>query len=156
MLNRNDLILILTEMEDHGIDTHEQLTRVFTSQEFPIDVVKFINNQRVLDVVRFYEHIRKSYNQKKSKLYINIMKEVTDVTEVLTTLAALNLQILIFSKTAEDKQLFLKHARANEIVKVLSLYYQTYDLTKCQQLLKLIKADISAFEYIQGRRNPSK
>lgn len=156
MLNRNDLILILTEMEDQGIDTHEQLMRVFNSQEFPIDVVKFINNQRVLDVVRFYEHIRKSYNQKKSKLYINIMKEVTDVTEVLTTLAALNLQILIFSKTAEDKQLFLKHARANEIVKVLSLYYQTYDLTKCQQLLKLIKADISAFEYIQGRRDLSK
>ena len=70
MLNRNDLILILTEMEDKGIDTHEQLTRVFTSQEFPIDVVKFINNQRVLDVVRFYEHIRKSYNQKKSKLLV--------------------------------------------------------------------------------------
>lgn len=153
MVSKNDLILLLTELEEQGVDTKEQLRKVFTTREFPFDVLRFINEQRKLDITNFYQHLRKSYNQKKSKLYINIMKEVTDVNEVLTTLSALNLQILLFSKNVGDRHLFLNHARADEIVKVLSIYYETFDLTKCQKLLKLIKADISAFEYIDGRRN---
>ena len=153
MINRNDLILILTELQEDGIDTTQQMKEVFTSKDFPFEVIKFINNNRELDINKFYTHIRKSYNQKKSKLYINIMKEVEDVNEVLSTLASMNLQIILFSKQVDDKQLFLKHARAEEISSVLSLYFKTYDLTNCLRLLKLIKADISAFEFVGGRRS---
>lgn len=153
MINRNDLILILTELQDDGIDTTEQMQKVFSSGgAFPVEVVKFINDNRELDITKFYSHMRKSYNQKKSKLYINIMKDIEGTDEVLTTLASLNLQIILFSKKVEDRQLFLSHARSEEISKVLALYFQNYDLTNCIKLLRLIKADISAFEYIQGRR----
>ena len=152
MINRNDLILILTELQENGVDVDEQMSRVFQSSTFPFEVVKFINQHRQLDIDKFYTHIRKSYNQKKSKLYINIMKEIEDTNEVLSTLASLNLQIILFSKGVDDKQLFMSHARANEISRVLAMYFQNYDLTNCLKLLKLIKADISAFEYIQGRR----
>ena len=91
MITRNDLLMLLSELQDNGIDTTEQFTKTVTSRELPFDVIQFINTKRELDVTKFYEYIRKSYNSKKSKLYINIMKEIDDVNEVLTTLAALNL-----------------------------------------------------------------
>ena len=156
MISKNDLFLILSEMSDNGIDTTKEFTRVATSRDIPFDVVKFINDNREMELNKFYSHIRKSYNDKKSKLYINIMKEIDDVNEVLTTLASLNLQILLFNKkittSNSDKYMFLRHARAEEISKVLTLYFQNYDLTNCVKLLRLIKADIMAFEMISGRR----
>jgi hypothetical protein len=51
------------------------------------------------------------------------MKEIEDTNEVLTTLASLNLQIILFSKGVDDKQLFMSHARANEISRVLAMYF---------------------------------
>ena len=140
-------------MADNGIDTTKEFTKVATSKDIPLDVVKFINDNREMEVNKFYSHIRKSYNQKKSKLYINIMKEIDDVNEVLTTLASLNLQILLFSKKIDDKHMFLRHARAEEISKVLTLYYRDFDLANCIKLLRLIKADIIAFEMLSGKRN---
>ena len=153
MISKNDLVLILTELsEKDGIDTTNMVTKVLTSKTIPFDVLKYINDKRELEVSKFYSYIRKSYNQKKSKLYLNIVKEIEDVNEVLTTLSSLNLQLLLFSKKVEDKELFFKHSRAEEITKVLNLYFQNYDLTNCIRLLHLIKADIIAFETLSGRR----
>ena len=152
MISKNDLVLILSDMQANGVDIGDKIVKVLTSKDFPIEVLKFVNDYRQLDVADFYSYIRKSYNQKKSKLYINIVKEIEDVNDVLTTLSSLNLQILLFSKKAKDRQLFLKHSRAEEINRVLTLYYQNYDLTNCLRLLHLIKADIIAFETINGRR----
>ena len=154
MLSKSDLILILTELgEQKHIDTADKISEVVMAKKVPLDVLKFINDTRELEVTKFYRHIRKSYNQKKSKLYINIMKGLEDINETLTTLASLNLQILLFgSKLNDDKQMFYKHCRAEDITKVLTLYYQNYDLTNCLKLLRLIKADILAFETIEGRR----
>ena len=95
MITKTDLLMLLSELQDSGIDTTKEFTKVVTSRELPMDVIKFINDKRGFEVSGFYEHIRRSYNVKKSKLYINIMKETTDVNDVLTTLAALNLQILL-------------------------------------------------------------
>ena len=100
-------------------------------------------------MARFYEKIRKSYNAKKSPLYINIVKEVDNPREVLTTLSAMLNQILLFSNTVEDKQMFLRHSRAQEITKILSNYFQTYDLTNCIRLMRIIKADLKALESIR-------
>ena len=153
MISKNDLVLILTELsESRKIDVTDKITKVLTSKTIPLDILKYINDEREFEVNKFYTHIRKSYNQKKSKLYINVMKEIDDVNDVLTTLSALNLQILLFSKKVNDKELFFKHSRAEEINKVLTLYYQNYDLTNCVRLLHLIKADIIAFESLNGRR----
>ena len=153
MISKNDLILILTEISDkNNIDTTQMVTKVLTSKNIPFDVLKYVNEQRELEVSKFYSYIRKSYNNKKSKLYINIVKEIDDVNDVLTTLASLNLQLLLYSKQVEDKQLFFRQSRAEEITKVLNLYYQNYDLTNCLRLLHLIKADIIAFEVLAGKR----
>ena len=114
-----------------------------------MSVIKFINDNRLLDLMNFYEKIRKSYNQKKSNLYINIVKEIEDPSEVLTTLSAMLTQVLRYSEEVEDKQMFLRHARASDISKVLSLYFNNWDLTNCLKLLKVIKADIKALESIK-------
>ena len=149
MITKNDCILLLTDLEEKGVDTRKILTELVHSTEPSIEVIKFINDNRQLDLARFYEKIRKSYNAKKSPLYINIVKEVDNPREVLTTLSAMLNQILLFSNTVEDKQMFLRHSRAQEITKILSNYFQTYDLTNCIRLMRIIKADLKALESIR-------
>lgn len=150
MLTKNDLILLLTELEDQGADVSKQMNTLMLSRTIPSDVLKFINDKRQFDVANFYEMLRKNYNHKKSSLYINLVKEVfTEPSEVLITLSALNLQIMLYARKLEDSKLFLKHSRGEEISQVLNNYYKTYDLIPCLKALKVIKADLKSFESIK-------
>ena len=148
MITKNDCILLLTDLNDSGIDTSKMMRELIKVKEPTIEIIKFINDNRQLDLTKFYKKIRKSYNQKHSNLYINIVKEVEDVNSVLTTLSALETQVLLFARDVEDRQMFLRHARALEIAKVLANYFQTYDLTNCLKLMQIIKADIKALESV--------
>lgn len=149
MITKTDCILLLTELETKGIDVKDNLQKAISSPSIDINVLKFINDNRQMDLTAFYKYIRKSYNQKHSSLYKNIVtEELKDPNESLTTLSALLTQILLFSRKVENKQMFLRHARCNEITKILNNYFITYDLTNCLKLLKIIKADIKALESI--------
>lgn len=150
MISKNDCIILLTELQNKGINVEEHLKKVVMTPEPTLDTIKFINSNRELDLTSFYTHIRKSYNQKHSSLYKNIVKEeLKDPTESLTTLSALLTQILLYSKKLENKQMFLRHARCNEISAVLNNYFKTSDLTNCLRLLKVIKADLKTLEMIK-------
>lgn len=146
MISKNDCILLITELSENGVDTTEAMKRALYEKSPSLETVQFINAHRQMDLTRFYQKVRKSYNQKHSTLYINIVKEIENVNEVLTTLSALQTQILLFARDADDRTMFLRHARALEISKVLTNYFQTYDLTNCLKLLRLVKADIKALE----------
>lgn len=149
MLAKTDLILLLTEMQENGAEVSDQLRKVATSPTIPLDVVKFINDNRQMDVAAFYERIRKNYNDKRSDLYKNIVKEVDEPLDVITTLSAFALQVILFSKHADNEQLFFKHSRVEEVTRVLNNYYKTFDVTSCMKVLKLIKIDLKAFESIK-------
>ena len=150
MISKNDCIVLLSELERNGVEVKEQLKKTLVNPEPTLDIIKFINANRELDLTGFYTHIRKSYNQKHSSLYKNIVKEeLKDPTESLTTLSALLTQILLYSKKIENKQMFLRHARCNEISAVLNNYFKTSDLTNCLKLLKIIKADLKTLEMIK-------
>lgn len=153
MITKNDALLLLSDLQDSGIQTKDAIKELMASRDIPINVLQFINRHRQLDLTGFYEKLRKSYNDKHSKLYISIVKEVQNPEEVLTTLSSLNLQILLYSKNVQNKQMFLKHARAKEINIVLTKYFTDYDLTSCLKLLHLIRADLLATEVINGRRS---
>lgn len=146
MITRSDCVLLLSDLEKTGLDTKQYLSRLFQSRDLDLSVLKFINDNRQLDVTNFYKKLRKSYNQKKSKLYGSIVKETQDPDEVLTALSSLLLQIILFSKNVSDKNMFLKHSRADDISTVLNLYFKEYDLTNCLKLISLIKADLKAVE----------
>lgn len=148
MISKADCLLLLTELKEKGLDTDEQTKMLLKNQEPTLEIIKFINDNRQFEVTRFYQKIRKSYNDKKSNLYINIVKEITEPSEVLTTLSAMLTQILLFSRGLDSIQMFLRHSRAEEISLVLTNYFRTYDITNCQKLLRLIKADIKALEYV--------
>lgn len=148
MITRNDTILLLTELQEQGIDTGKLVEVALRSTEANVTVIKFINSHRPFEANKFYEKIRKSYNDKKSTLYRNIVKEnLDDPNDVLTTLASLNLQILLYSKNVDDKQMFLRHMRFEEICAALLNYSKKYDLVPCIKLLQRIKADLKAFQY---------
>ena len=150
MVTKNDCLMLLAELSDNGIDTKAATTDLIKSTSINTEVLKFIHKHRPLEVLEFYNKLRVNYNKKKSKLY----KEIVQIDEkqpkdILITMSSLLTQILLFSNTVEDKALFLKHARAAEISKVLSNYFVTYDLTLCVTLLNLIKADLKALESIK-------
>ena len=149
MITKNDCYLLLADLQNKGIDTSEPINELIKSSSIPMSVIKFINDNRQLDLLNFYEKIRKSYNQKKSNLYINIVKEIENPNDVLTTLSAMLTQALRYSENVQDKQMFLRHARVDDITKVLSIYLTNWDLTNCIKLLKVIKADIKALEVIK-------
>ncbi len=150
MITKQDCLLLLSELRENGVDTTEQTRKLVASPSVDLDVLKFIISNRGLDILNFYEKIRKSYNNKKSVLYKNIVKELDeeDVSEVLTTLASLQLQILLYYKNAEEPELFLKHSRIEEITSCLLDYERTYSLINCLKLLRLIKTDLKALESI--------
>lgn len=148
-ITKQDCLLLLTELQDEGIECKTQLTTLLKSDSPSIEILKFINDNKQLDVVAFYEKLRKSYNQKKSKLYINIVKENFDEPkDILTTLGSLNLQILLYNKQVENSTIFLKFVRFEEITKCLYNYAKTGDIIPCIKLLQLVKADLKILDYI--------
>ena len=149
MITKNDCILLLADVANRGVDTTSAMKKLLSTSDVSLDVIKFINDNRPLEVCQFYEHLRHNYNHKKSKLYINIVKDIEDTNEVLTTLSALMTQILLYSKHCDDREMFLKHTRAEEISKVLTMYFKNYDLQICLQLLRLIKLDLKALESVK-------
>jgi hypothetical protein len=74
-----------------------------------------------------------------------------DVESIFATNESHNgyyLQTLLYSSKVDNKPMFLKHARFEEVEKCLANYAKTYDLVTCQKLLYLIRSDLKAVESI--------
>lgn len=147
MITKNDCILLLGELSEQGIDVTSEINKVVKNTSIDLEVLKFINGYRTFEVLDFYDKLRVNYNNKRSKLYKCIVQvDEKEPKDIVITLSSLLTQILLHSKTVEDKELFLKHSRAEEISRVLNNYFKTYDLTLCVTMLKLVKADLKALE----------
>lgn len=153
MLTSQDLLLLLKNLKQSGVNTKDQMLLVASSDSTPVEVIKFINDKRPLEITKFYEQLRRSYNAKRSSLFGNIVKDHINMKpmDILTTLSSLNLQILLFAKhlNSQETILFLDHSRGEEITRALNNYYQTYDLTPCVTLLELIRSDCKIFQGIK-------
>lgn len=148
MITKNDCILLLDEIKNkQGIDTQEVLMDLIKN-DVSLNTLKFINNNKEFEISKFYEKLRKSYNNKKSNLYINIVKEIEEPKKVLTTLSALLTQILLFADQCEDRQMFLAHSRAVEVANTLKNYFIDNNIIPCVKMLKMIKIDLKIFENI--------
>lgn len=148
MINRSDCLILLNELKNNGIDTSSVTKELIKLKEPTLDILKFINDNKTLDARLFYEKIRRSYNDHKSKLYLNIVKGNLEPKDVLTCLASLNLQILLYNKNVDNSVMFLRHMRFEEIQKVMLNYSLTGDIIPCQKLLNLFKLDLKALEEI--------
>ena len=157
MITKNDCLTILVSLEDHGINIDQQMKKLLVSKEISLEVLKFISDNRGIEIANFYEMLRKKHNQKKSPLYHNIVKDITDPEEIIITLSCLLVQITLYSKKlTTNKEIFQRAVRAEEITRVLNNYYATGMLDNCLTLLKLIKADVLVLEHINGRREITK
>jgi hypothetical protein len=153
MITKNDCLSVLVTLEDRGLNINQPMKKLVTSKEIPLDVLKFILDNRGIEVANFYEMLRKKHNDKKSPLYHNIVKDITDPEEIITTLACLLVQITLYSKKLQtNKEIFQREVRAEEITRVLNNYYTTGAMDQCLALLRLIKTDLLVLEHISGRR----
>ena len=144
---------ILIKLEDRGVNIDNYMRKLVISKEIPLEVLKFISQHRGIEVANFYEMLRKKHNQKKSPLYLNIVKEVSTLDDVITTLVCLLTQITLYSNKLDNKDSFLKEVRAEEITRVLNEYFKEGTYDTCIALLKIIKSDLLVLEYIAGRRD---
>lgn len=142
---------ILLKLEDQGININNMMRKLVIAKDTPLEVLQFIAQNRGVEALNFYEMLRVRYNKKKTPLYKNILKENSD-DEITTILACLLTQIILYSKKLDSKELFLKEIRAEEIARVLHVYFETDDLEQCKKLLHLIKADLMVLEYLNGKR----
>lgn len=154
MISKSDLVLLLSDLGESDAETAAAIRKVYATPGIPLDILKYINSKRQLDLTAFYNKIRKSYNQKKSKLYVSIVKDSLEADKLIVTLSAYSLQVALYASKLEDSSMFLQHARAREVSLALAKYYTDYDLTNCSALLRLIRADLMACEVVEGRREP--
>ena len=64
MITKNDCLSILVKLEDSGvknIDTY--MRKLLVSREIPLEVLKFISENRGLEISKFYEMLRKNHNK---------------------------------------------------------------------------------------------
>ena len=152
MLNKSDCMSILIKLEDKGVDINAQMKKLILAKDIPIDVLKFIAEKQGLEAVNFYEMLRKSYNNKKSKLYKNILDDIK-LEDACVILSSLLLQIALYSsKLTDTKDSFLQEIRANEISDALADFYKSDNVEKCLAVLNAIKTDLLVLEYLNGRR----
>ena len=152
MLNKSDCMSILIKLEDKGVDINAQMKKLILAKDIPIDVLKFIAEKQGLEAVNFYEMLRKSYNNKKSKLYKNILDDI-NLDNICVILSSLLLQIALYSsKLTDTKNSFLQEIRANEISEALADFYKSDNVEKCLAVLNAIKTDLLVLEYLNGRR----
>jgi hypothetical protein len=128
------------------------MKKLITSREVPLEVLRFISDNRGIEASNFYEMLRKKHNQSKSKLYTNIVKEIDDTVDCITTLNCLLTQILLYAEKLQDKDKFFKEVRAEEISRVINEFFKEDMTERAITLLKLIKSDLLVLEYIAGRR----
>ena len=154
MITKNDCLTLLVSLEDKGLNIDQPMKKLISSKEIPLEVLKFILDNRGIEVANFYEMLRKKHNQKKSPLYHNIVKDIEDPEELITTLACLLVQITLYSrKLTANSEIFKREVRAEEITRVLNTYYSTGLLDQCFALIKLLKTDLIVLEHISGRRD---
>ncbi len=154
MITKNDCLSILVKLEDSGvanIDTY--MKKLLTSREIPLEVLKFISDNRGLEVSNFYEMLRRNHNKKKSPLYTNIVREADSPKDTVLTLSCLLTQILLYGAKLDQPELFFKEARAEELTRVLNDYFKTGVYESCVAALKMVKSDLLVLEYIAGRRD---
>ena len=153
MITKNDCLSILTKLDESGVSgVNSYVRKLVVARDIPLEVLKFSSDNRGLEVSKFYEMLRKSHNQKKSPLYTNILKEIDDPQEVVTTLSCLLTQILLYGKKLENKDQFFREVRAEELTRVLNNYFKTGLYEECLHLIKILKSDLLVLEYIAGRR----
>jgi hypothetical protein len=155
MIEKTDLILLLSELEDNNVDISKYKNLLLTTKGVNLDVLKFINDQRPLEVTKFYERLRKSYNEKKSNLYMNICKSDEDKLkdkDVPVIISSLLTQILLSANKITDvseREMFISHSRATDLTKALLKYELENDLNTCMRVLRVVKADMKALESIK-------
>ena len=152
-ITKRDCLVLLGSLKQDGLDVSEMTKKATLSQDVSLEVIDFINKNRPFEVSNFYEKLRKSYNNKKSQLYKQIVKsdEVDEPKDIIITLSSLGLQIMLYAKQVEDPQMFLRQARYQELASCLYKYSVTYDLLPAINLLRLFKMDLKAFEYLNNK-----
>ncbi len=148
IIDRQECYTLLFDMQSKGINIEEPLKKLVQSKDVHLDVIRFINNNRDLDITRFYNNLRKQNNTKKSRLYLQIMKEEEKEEELIKTASSFITHSFIFSESLEEttRRKFFKSIRLETLVDSIKKYITEYNIQPIKDILKIIKIDIKILE----------
>lgn len=153
IITKDDCLNLLFDLGENGVEVDKEIKHLLVLPEPDVETITFINNHKELNLRKFYEKLRRSYNDKKSKLYKNIVDTNSlSPKELPICLASLQLQILLFNKELDDTS-FLTQSRFNSITQCLQNFYKTGDYIPCQQLLNLFRVDLKFLEEISVNKD---
>lgn len=152
MIQKQDCISLLSKIEaEQHINVNKYLQQLLLADDIPLEILQFIIKQQGLEVTNFYEMLRHNYNNKKSKLYINLVQEEPKQNIIITLSCLLN-QIVLFGNKLTQSDLFFKQIRAAEISRAINDYFETGSYELCIKMLNLIRNDLIVLEAVAGRR----
>ena len=70
MITKVNALILLFQMKDKGIDVDSDIKYLMTHSEPTLDIIRKINDNMDLSIRAFYDKLRRSYNNKHSKLHI--------------------------------------------------------------------------------------
>lgn len=148
MISKQECYKILLEMRNEGNNVNEYLNILAGKPKVPSEVIKFINENRNLEVTAFYEKLRSKYNKKRSKLYKTLVDEGNPPENYVKTLSSFITQALIAGESLDDvKRIgFYRSLKLKECAASLYGYFEDQDLTALINLVRLIKTDIKILE----------
>lgn len=71
MINKNDCLSLLVKLESKGVNINSYMRQLLLSKEVPLEVLRFISQNRGIEVSNFYEMLRKAITRKNHH-YIRI------------------------------------------------------------------------------------
>lgn len=148
MITKNDCFEIIIKS---NIENKKQL--ILELSPLPlIEVIRKVNELRLLDVTNFYKKLRKSYNQKRSKLYKDLVREIDDPNKAAIILTIYLQNAMLYKSEVNGEELFRKSARVPEVLQVLINFFN-YDIIKTVDMLKTIRNDIKCLELFEKELN---
>lgn len=149
MLSKLDVYQILFEMKAQNIQgAEENIKLISKSVEVPLDVIRYINDNRSLQITEFYEDLRRKSNTKASKLYKNLMKEDKQPQEVLKTASSYVTQVLIRAEQLDlqERTIFYDNSRVKQISEGIHNYFNNGEIRSLLDVLTTVRKDIKILE----------
>lgn len=144
MLNKHDCYEILFNMANEGLDVHDEISKVMTTENYiPKIVINYLKENND-PTVKFYLNL----NNKAHKIIKEILtcdnKPVSTYIKIATSLitqATITLEHMD-PKDIKSQNLLIKSLKLSDISQSLSTYFNSGDFTSLVEIIKETRKDV--------------
>lgn len=155
MLNKQECYKILLDLRSQGVNVNRQIGLLAGAPTVPNEVIKFINENRALNVTEFYKVLRKKSNSTKNKLYKELVAETQQPIDKVKALSSFITQGIIAGEKLDpmERENFFEALRLADCAQALMKYFTNSEIQPILETVLLIKNDIKILENKELKNN---